>query len=104
MKTKVLRKKLGTDRERLSMMKDEEIYLIDSPEFDSSFFENATLQLPEPKKAVNIRIDVDVLEWYKHLGPGYQTRMNAVLKMYMQTKREIANKSGVKKSQKTKTK
>jgi hypothetical protein len=71
---------------------------------DSSFFENATLQLPEPKKSVNIRIDVDVLEWYKHQGPGYQTRMNAVLRMYMQTKRGIANKSGVKKSQKTKTK
>jgi uncharacterized protein (DUF4415 family) len=102
MKTKILRKKSGTDWERLSTMKDEEIDLIESPELDSSFFENATLQLPEPKKSVNIRIDNDVLEWYKHQGPGYQTRMNAVLRMYMKTKKETGNKSGTKKTQKTK--
>jgi uncharacterized protein (DUF4415 family) len=100
MKAKVLRKKSGTDWERLSTMKDEEINLIDNPELDSSFFENATLQLPVPKKAVNIRLDNDVLEWYKHQGPGYQTRINAVLRMYMKTKRE----AGIKKIQKTKTK
>jgi uncharacterized protein (DUF4415 family) len=85
-------------------MNDEEINLIENPELDSSFFENATLRLPEPKKSVNIRIDNDVLEWYKHLGPGYQTRMNAVLRMYMKTKRESENKSENKKTQKTKTK
>jgi len=104
MKAKVLKKKSGTDWERLSTMKDEEINLIDSPELDSSFFENATLKLPELKKSVNIRIDSDVLEWYKHQGPGYQTRMNAVLRMYMKTKREIADKKAVKKKQKTKLK
>lgn len=100
MKTKVLKKKSGTDWERLSTMKDEEINLIDNPELDSSFFENATLQLPVPKKAVNIRLDNDVLEWYKHQGAGYQTRINAVLKMYMKTKKEAE----IKKVQKTKPK
>jgi uncharacterized protein (DUF4415 family) len=88
MKVQILKKKSGTNWERLSTMKDEEINFIDSPELDFSFFENAALQLPEPKKAVNIRLDSDVLEWYKHQGPGYQTRMNAILRMYMKTKME----------------
>jgi hypothetical protein len=46
--------------------------------------------MPEPKKAVSLRIDKDVLEWYKTRGPGYQTRINAVLRMYMQAKNATA--------------
>lgn len=43
------------------------------------FFANTTLRMPEPKKAISLRSDPDVLEWYKSIGPGYQTRINAVL-------------------------
>jgi uncharacterized protein (DUF4415 family) len=32
------------------------------------------------KRSVSLRIDADVLEWFKAQGPGYQTRMNAVLR------------------------
>ncbi len=35
-----------------------------------------------PKVPVTLRIDPDVLEWFKHEGDGYQTRMNAVLRAY----------------------
>jgi uncharacterized protein (DUF4415 family) len=35
-----------------------------------------------PKVPVTLRIDPDVLEWFKHEGEGYQTRMNAVLRAY----------------------
>ena len=86
MKSKVLQKQSGTDWERLATMKDEEIDLSDIPELDSSFFANAILRMPEPKKTVSIRLDSDVLDWYKHQGPGYQTSMNAVLRMFMQAK------------------
>ena len=35
-----------------------------------------------PKTAIALRIDNDVLEWFKSKGPGYQTRMNAVLRAF----------------------
>ena len=34
------------------------------------------------KRAVSFRVDADVLEWFKAQGPGYQTRMNAVLRAF----------------------
>jgi uncharacterized protein (DUF4415 family) len=73
-------------------MKDEDINLSENAEIGDSFFKNATLRLPEPKRSVSLRIDDDVLEWYKHQGPGYQTRINAVLRMYMQAKSGIGKK------------
>jgi uncharacterized protein (DUF4415 family) len=76
----------GTDWERLSTMKDSEINLSDVPELDNAFFENATLLMPEPKKPISLRLDQDVVEWYRGQGSGYQTRMNAVLRMYMHAK------------------
>jgi uncharacterized protein (DUF4415 family) len=104
MKEKNIKKKSGTDWERLSKMEDNEIDYSDTPELDESFFNNATIRIPEPKKAVNIRLDNDVLEWYKKQGTGYQTRMNAVLRMYMMTKKEVGNKRVIKTNKKTKAK
>ena len=92
MKAKYSKKQSGTDWERLSTMSDKEIDFSDNAELNESFFSNATLRMPEPKKSVNIRIDQDVIEWYKHQGPGYQTRMNAVLRMYMQAKSGTARR------------
>ncbi len=45
--------------------------------------------LPQPvrKAAISLRLDPDVLAWFKTQGPGYQTRMNAVLKAYMDASR-----------------
>jgi uncharacterized protein (DUF4415 family) len=48
------------------------------------WFEGATLELPERKQAVSLRIDADVLRWYKGQGAGYQSRINAVLRRYAQ--------------------
>jgi uncharacterized protein (DUF4415 family) len=104
MKEKNIKKKSGTDWEKLSKMEDNDIDYSDSPELNESFFENATIRMPEPKKAVNIRLDNDVLEWYKKQGTGYQTRMNAVLRMYMMTKKEVGNKRIIKTNKKAKAK
>jgi len=104
MKEKNIKKKSGTDWEKLSKMEDNDIDYSDSPELNESFFENATIRMPEPKKAVNIRLDNDVLEWYKKQGTGYQTRMNAVLRMYMMTKKEVGNKIIIKTNKKEKSK
>ena len=72
-----------TDWERVDALTDEEIDTSDIPPLDDDFFANAELKMPEPKQAITIRVDKDVLEWYKSQGKGYQTRMNAVLRMYM---------------------
>jgi uncharacterized protein (DUF4415 family) len=39
------------------------------------------------KQIVTIRLDVDMLEWFKSGGPGYQTRINQVLREYMESHR-----------------
>lgn len=35
-----------------------------------------------PKAAISLRVDADVLDWFKAQGPGYQTRINAVLRAF----------------------
>jgi len=63
-----------------------------APEWDQSA---ATTDVQAPAKAsatgvkqiVTIRLDVDMLEWFKSAGPGYQTRINQVLREYMEANR-----------------
>ena len=40
------------------------------------------LQPLPPKTSISLRVDADVLKWFKRKGPGYQTRMNAVLRAF----------------------
>ncbi|WP_409191970.1 BrnA antitoxin family protein [Bradyrhizobium sp. RDM4] len=47
---------------------------------------DAVLVMPPKKKAISIRLDEDVLDFFKREGKGYQRRMNAVLRSYMQQK------------------
>lgn len=65
----------------------------DAPELDEAWFAAADLQKGDallrrggrprkaaPKQAVNIRLDADVLAWFKNSGPGWQSRINAALR------------------------
>ena len=65
-------------------MKDEEIDYSDIPELDAAWFEKAVIVLPKPKASVSIRLDQEVLDWFKSQGKGYQTRINALLRAYME--------------------
>ena len=87
MKENNTKKKSGTDWNRLGRMKDEDIDVTDIPPLDDAFFKNATLRMPKTKNAVSLRLDADVIDWFKHQGKGYQTRINAVLRLYMQARR-----------------
>ena len=49
----------------------------------ADFFEQASLVHPSPKQPISLRVDEDVLLWFKKQGPRYQSRMNAVLRAYM---------------------
>ncbi len=51
---------------------------------DETFWANVEAATPQSKRAVSLRVDRDVLEWFKSHGSGYQTRMNAVLRAYME--------------------
>jgi uncharacterized protein (DUF4415 family) len=54
--------------------------LADLPE---DFWDGGELVTPASKRAISLRVDEDVLDWFKETGPRYQTRMNAVLRSYM---------------------
>jgi len=47
----------------------------------------SVMGIPSPKEHINIRIDHDVLEWFKKNGRGYQTLMNNVLRAFVQTRK-----------------
>lgn len=67
-------------------MKDQEIDYSDSPKLDARFFKEA-IRWPGNKKQITLRLDPDVLTFYREHGKGYQTVMNAVLRKYMEVRR-----------------
>ena len=54
-----------TDWERVDALTDNDIDTSDIPPLDEHFFANAELKMPETKQAITIRVDKDVLEWFK---------------------------------------
>jgi uncharacterized protein (DUF4415 family) len=58
-----------------------------APILDANWFRKAKIVLPEPKQPVSLRLDRDVLEWFKRQGKGYQTRINAVLRTFIESQR-----------------
>jgi len=59
-----------------------------APILDAEWFKGAKLVYPEGKQPVTLRIDREVLAWFKSKGPRYQSRMNAVLKAYVEAHRK----------------
>lgn len=59
----------------------------DLADLPADFWTHATLIVPKPKRAISLRVDEDVLEWFRTSGPRYQTRMNAVLRSYVASMR-----------------
>ena len=87
MKAKDSKKKLKTNWDKLAKMSDQDIDYSDIPPLDDEFFRKGKLRMPKSKPLISIRIDPDVLKWFKSQGTGYQTRMNAVLRMYMEAQK-----------------
>ena len=52
------------------------------------FWDNAEVRMPQNKQQITLRLDPDVIGWFKRTGKGYQSRMGAVLKSYVDTKRK----------------
>ena len=85
------RTKSRTDWARLRAMTEEEIEAAAraDPDSDPTNFDwsKAVLVMPRRKEAISIRLDDDVLSYFKSLGSGYQTRINAVLRHFMEQSR-----------------
>ena len=77
----------ATDWRRLRGMTDEEVHaaVIADPEIkptDEAFWKAAHVVMPQSKKTVTMRLDADLLAWFRRQR-GYQTRINAILRAYM---------------------
>jgi uncharacterized protein (DUF4415 family) len=84
------RRKGKTDWARVDALTDEDIAKAVASDPDAAPIDidwsDAVLVMPARKKAISIRVDEDVLNFFKGEGEGYQRRMNAVLRSYMQQK------------------
>lgn len=83
-----------TDWARVDRLSDAEIEAAIAADPDASpiwteeDFARARVVEPPPKEMISIRLDRDVLAWFRSLGPGYQTRINLVLRGAMKAARE----------------
>ena len=95
MKKKHTSHKSQTDWDRVDKLRDNDIDLSDNPQVTPEMFAKAVLRKglkPVGRKTqVTLRIDEDVLTWFKKQGRGYQTRINSLLKAY---KEAHQNESG----------
>ena len=74
------------DLARLRRMREQDIARTSPPELadlPADFWDEAVLVPPAVKQPISLRVDGDVLEWFRGQGPRYQSRMNAVLRAYM---------------------
>jgi len=69
-------------------MKDSSIDYSDISETDEVFWEDADIIFPSKKIHLSIRLDNDIIEWFKQYGSGYQTKINRVLRSYINTMRK----------------
>ncbi|MEO5354080.1 MAG: BrnA antitoxin family protein [Magnetococcus sp. XQGC-1] len=78
--------KSETDWAALDAMTDGEVDTSDippiPPERFASAFVHRGLPMRAGKQQITLRLDADVLDWFRNMGHGYQTRINAVLKAY----------------------
>lgn len=82
----------GTDDAALAALSDAELDAAiaadpDWKDLPRDWWKDAVPVRPGAKKLLSLRLDPDVVEWFRAQGPGYQTRMNDVLRAYMQAKR-----------------
>jgi uncharacterized protein (DUF4415 family) len=84
-----------TDWKRLAALSDHEIETLatddeDNPATTETDWADAVPFTPLRKTTINARFDADIVAWFKAQGPGYQPRMNAVLRHYMEVQKKAA--------------
>ena len=84
----ILAMKSQTDFKRLDAMTDEDIDYSDIPPLTEEFWKNVKLLKPSEKEMISLRVDKDIVDWFRKQGKGYQSYMNAVLKSFVESKRQ----------------
>lgn len=85
-----------TDWQRVDALTEEEIHAAaladpDAKPTTTEFWRDAQVRLPAPKESITIRVDRDVVDWFRAEGRGYQTRINAVLRAFVDQERRRAD-------------
>lgn len=75
--------KTKTDKTKLHQQNDKDIDYSDISATSAEFWQDAKVLMPEHKIPLSLRLDEDVVQYFKGQGRGYQTRINAVLKAYV---------------------
>jgi len=82
---------------KLRRVTEREIERTSPPELaglPDDFWNDAILVNPVAKQPISLRVDRDVLAWFKAQGPRYQSRINAVLRSYVSAMRQPAKRRG----------
>lgn len=98
---KVARRESKTDWKRVKAMSRTEVERLadrDEGPLPDDWESKVTVGLPPAKQDIHIRLDGDILEWFKAQGKGYQTRINAVLRAFVQARERVDRKSAIRKS------
>jgi len=87
MNAKYIKKNFGsrTNLAKLHSKDDQDIDYTDSKATTKAFWKDAEVFMPQSKVHISLRLDEDILTYFKEEGSGYQSRINAVLKAYMHT-------------------
>jgi uncharacterized protein (DUF4415 family) len=88
--------KTKTDWDRVDALAEKDIDLSDNPEVTPEMFAKAVVRrglvaIP-PKEQVTLRLDSDVLKWFRSQGKGYQTQINALLRAYVEARLKAGKK------------
>jgi len=83
-KPPVLSAEQKTRLDAVAAMSDEQIDYSDAPGLPDAVWMKAAAELPHTKQQITLRIDTEVLEFFRHTGKRYQSRINAVLRSYVE--------------------
>jgi len=90
MKQESISNKSAADWVRIDAMEEKDIDFSDCAELTPEMFANTVvrrgLQPPSKKVQITLRVDGDVVDWFRQQGRGYQTQINALLRSYMEAR------------------
>ena len=92
---KIARSGSKTDWKRVDAMSQAEVERLsgkDEGPLAAEWESTVMVGLPPAKQDIHIRLDGDILDWFKARGRGYQTRINAVLRAFVQTRQRSEGK------------
>lgn len=87
------KKTIKSDLKRLDATGDDDIDYSDIPELDENFWKHAKPVVSPGKTQLTVRLDSDVLDWFKSQGKGYQSRINAILRSYYEAQQKNSRPS-----------